>query len=226
MGWPDPVEDVPFHGRGAETGWSLRFLPKPNHLWFYGSTSTLVFTISFMFVDSVKFCPGCRHQGGRGCRGGPGRRFQWLPFAGASHFQLVAAGSKGPSARHHLACLLWMWHLWESALKKGQKMVERGGIRMRSKRDGDPLRTGFSPATCGPSTLGEGKAWEEGVVERDHKVLTTPALCPISSAPFGEDRGVRREGDKLSLERERKKGVLIMFFLLFSTTWNSNYILI
>lgn len=56
------------------------------------------------------------------------------------------------------------------------------------------------------------------MVERDHKVLTAPALCPISSEPLGKDKGVMPEGDKLSLEWERKKGVVLMFLLLFSTT--------
>lgn len=63
----------------------------------------------------------------------PGGRVQGLTFAGASHFQLVPADSKGPLTRHSSVCLLKMWHLWEGALKKGQKLLERGVIKKAEK---------------------------------------------------------------------------------------------
>jgi len=60
VGWgceqPGLVEDVPVHGRGIVTRWSLRSLPNPTILWFY-DTGFHVFRLwEFLFVSSSLIC--------------------------------------------------------------------------------------------------------------------------------------------------------------------------
>lgn len=70
--------------------------------------------------------------------------------------------------------------------------------------------------------LEQEEIWEEGVAERNYEAVT----AIISPTLVREDGGVGSEGDRLSLEKEGKKNVLLMFAFLFSATWISNYILI
>ena len=56
------------------------------------------------------------------------------------------------------------------------------------------------------------------MAERNGEVLTAPCLPPFPLHCSGEGRGVGTEGDKLSLGKEGKKGVVLMFVLLSSAT--------
>lgn len=187
MAWPGLVEGVPLYGRWVETRWSISSLPNQT---IHGSMTELQhwylqFHLCLWTLLNSALGIGIKMEGVAS-----GGSHLHVP-ATSSWFQLALKDllqdtvqpvccECGTSGKVHLR------KSWNCYREKGSK-------RLRNKRDGDPLKTGFSTATCGLSTLEQGKAWEEGVAERDHKVLTALAFCPISSS-LREDRGVKEPG--------------------------------
>lgn len=109
-------------------------------------------------------------------RTAPRRRVQGLPFAGASHFQLVPAISKGRTARYSLAYLIWMWHLWESALKKGQKLLQRGGVK-NVEKTWRPIEDWIFPCNLWVFYTGAGESMR-GRSDRE-RPQGTDCTCPV-----------------------------------------------